>query len=365
MPAIASGRRSLIRAPNHLGDLVMALPALAAAPDADLQVVRWLAPLAELARHGDAAGGEPPRVLPLDRGRRGFVAGARAVRAGNYERGILLPPSLSSALLFYAGGVAERRGTSSNRRALLLTDALPTEALRGLHRAAAYWQLVTGTGPAAPLIPRLPVTREAEAAWQRALESAPVHHGPTVGIFPGSNARSRRWDASRFAEVARSLANEGVRVLVFGAAAERAITAEVAGTWGLDLGGRTSLAALAAGLAMCDVLVSNDSGPLHLAASVGTSTVSLWGAGDPGVTGPAGGAEPARHVLLRHPELPCVPCVKNDCRRRGSAGYVLPDADRECIRITTPDAVLALVRRQLDGAATASAPLLPLSTPRA
>jgi ADP-heptose:LPS heptosyltransferase len=95
---------------------------------------------------------------------------------------------------------------------------------------------------------------------------------------------------------------------------------------------------LAAGLAECDILITNDSGPLHLAAAAGTRTLSLWGAGDPAETGVRGAA----HTLLRHPELPCVPCVRNECPRHG-AGYVLPEAERECLQLIRAADVLSAV----------------------
>src|SRR5690606_2782170 len=161
---------------------------------------------------------------------------------------------------------------------------------------------VTGEIPSVPPVPRLALPRRARERWQGLV---PPGGGPRVGIFPGSNASSRRWDPERFAAVARSLAAQGEVVVVFGAAGAGAL--EVAGGWGRDLGGRTDLARLAAGLADCALVLSNDSGPLHLAAAVGTATVSLWGAGNPASTGIHG----AQHRVLRREALPCVPCVRN------------------------------------------------------
>jgi ADP-heptose:LPS heptosyltransferase len=205
-----------------------------------------------------------------------------------------------------------------------------------MHRSSAYWTLVHGTAPQEPPVPVLTVPDDAR---ERFAELAGPDDGPTIGFFPGSNAPSRRWDADRYASLARRLSREGVRVLVFGGPQERRLTAQVAGEAATDLGGRTDLPMLAAGLAACRLLVSNDSGPMHLAAAVGTPTVTLQGPADPVVTRPLG----ARHVMLRHPELPCVPCVKNECPRSGR-GYVLPDATRECLRLISVDDALSAVR---------------------
>lgn len=318
---------TIIRAPNHLGDLIMALPALEAAGDADVMLPQGLAPLLALsATRGNA--------LPFDRGLGGYARAVRALRRGRYARGVLLPPSLSSALLFALGGVRERRGTPTHHRRPLLTDVVTREHLGGLHRSAQYHALVIGGPPPRALVPRLAVPDALRARF-RAL--VPGSEGrPLVGVFPGGNAPSRRWAADRFRELVRRFALGGSRVVVFGGPAERVLSAEAAAGGGIDLGGRTDLPLLAAGLAACELVVSNDTGPLHLAAAVGTRTVSLWGAGDPTVTGPPAAA----HRVLRHPELYCVPCVKNVCPRQGR-GEFLADAHNECMQLIGVDEVEA------------------------
>jgi lipopolysaccharide heptosyltransferase II len=288
-------RETIVRAPNHLGDVVLSLPALRAA-NADVLILGGLAPLLTLAGLGG-------RILPLTRGTGGTFAAARALRAARYTRGVLFPPSFSSALIFALGGVAARRGADTNGRRALLTDPVPAASLSAYHRAAQYMVLIGGA-PSAPPTPRLDIPAEAQARFR-----ANVRGEALIGVFPGGNASSRRWAPERFAELVRRMAG-GVRtVVVFGGPNERELTARVAGSAAIDLGGQTDLAQLAAGIASCDLLVTNDTGPLHLAAAVGTPTVSLWGAGDPRVTGPLGNG----NRVLRHPELSCVPCTKNEC----------------------------------------------------
>ncbi|HJU65358.1 MAG TPA: glycosyltransferase family 9 protein, partial [Gemmatimonadaceae bacterium] len=287
MVRISTATASVVRAPNHLGDLVMALPALEAAGACDVMVAQPLIPLVKmLPREG--------RILPLERSRGGFLQAARMLRAARYRRGILLTPSLSSAFLFAAGRVRERRGVAIHGRGPLLTDPVQPVRLTGLHRASVYVTLVTGSAPVSAPTPSLSLPDSVRERW-RAVH-APTS-GFTIGVFPGSNASSRRWDADRYAALVRHLHHEGANVIVFGGPEERALTASVAGGVALDAGGRTDLPLLAAGLASCDLLVTNDSGPMHLATAVGTTTVSLWGAGDPAVTGPLG----ERTVLVRHP----------------------------------------------------------------
>jgi ADP-heptose:LPS heptosyltransferase len=199
-----------------------------------------------------------------------------------------------------------------------------------LHRSAEYQELVTGSAPLVPPAPVLPVPATAHSAWRQLVGGA----APQIGVFPGSNALSRRWEPARFSRLVERLAKAGWSVAVFGGPGERALTAAVARNVALDLGGQTDLPTLAAGLAACRLLVTNDSGPMHLAAAVGTPTVSLWGAGDPGRTGPLG----EHHLLLRHHELPCISCQKNYCPRRG-AGSQLPEAINECLALISEQEV--------------------------
>lgn len=314
---------TVIRAPNHLGDLVMALPALAlGAPDV-VVVRRWLLPLLEITRLRAT-------LIPLDRGWNGGLAVAHALRQRGLERGILLPPSLSSALIFRAARLPVRRGTRTDSRGLLLTDPVPADAARGQHRASLYVELVTGRKPAEPPVPALLPTA---GGWQ---QFGACYDGPPrpIGIFPGSNASSRRWSAERFRELARRLVEAGHPVVIFGGPEDAALTATVAVEGATDCGGKTDLPGLAAGLSACRIVITNDSGPMHLAAAVGTRVLAILGAGDPHETGPLGG----NHVILRYDSLPCVPCRKNVCPRHGRGNF-LPRAERECMELIEVDDV--------------------------
>jgi ADP-heptose:LPS heptosyltransferase len=107
--------------------------------------------------------------------------------------------------------------------------------------------------------------------------SALVPDGPFLVLHPGTSVPARAWPADRFAETARLLTEEGYRMVVTGAPSERALTARVAsGTAAVDLGGRTSLAELAAVLSSARAVVVGNTGPAHLAAAVGRPVVSLF-----------------------------------------------------------------------------------------
>jgi lipopolysaccharide heptosyltransferase II len=320
---------TIIRAPNHLGDLVLALPALERAA-ADVLVRRPLAPLVRLALPA-------ARVFELGPGPAGLLAASSRLRRGRYERGVLLTPSFSSALLFALAGIGHRRGTPGDFRAWLLTEAKPAGPV---HRAAGYMALVTGEAASIPPAPRLALPPSLRERWSRTAAGAPA-----VAICPGSRAPARRWPVERFREVAVALAADGHRVAVFGGPDEAGLTRQVAAPPVEDWGGRTDLELLAAALAGCRLVLANDSGPMHLATAVGAPTLSLWGAGDPAETRPLG----AGHQLLRRAELPCVPCRRNECPRTGP-GTVLEDARLECMRLLEPGAVIERARRILQAA---------------
>jgi ADP-heptose:LPS heptosyltransferase len=320
----------VIRAPNHLGDLVMAFPAMAAArPDA-VVAPRGLTSLVELVGY---------HAIPFET----HLGTASVIRRRRFQRGVLLTPSFSSAVLFRLGNVKQRRGTNTDKRGFLLTSKVDAAFLEHTHRSAVYWLLCTGEMPQQELRPQLAIPQTLHNEFNTLLRSQPLERSnsqspkQTVGLFPGSNAPARRWAPQRFAELARRLTESGNRVLVFGGPAERELTRQVAGDVAMDLGGQTTLPLLAAGLAACDLVISNDSGPLHLAAAVGARTISMWGAGDPARTGP-----PQGHIVIRDRRLPCLECVKNQCPRRG-AGYILPDAYMECMSLIAVDDVMTSI----------------------
>lgn len=352
----------MIRAPNHLGELVLALPALERAAALRLsrplvQLPARLAPLLELSRV-DAD------LLPLENRHR-LIRAAREIRRRGGRTGILLTPSFSAALLFALARLPVRRGTDTDARGWLLTDRVDRTPLLEGHRVREYLVLVEGAaappggsppddGDALPR-PRLRLTGDAARVWGEAAASVGLHAGedPLVGLVPGGRASSRRWPADRWRMLASRLADRGVRTAVFGGPGERELTAAVAaGRPGVhDLGGRTDLPALAGGLAACDAVAANDTGPMHVAAALGRPLVSVWGAGDPVQTRPLG----ERVRLVGSPDLPCHPCVRNTCPRSGR-GYHLERADRECLRLVGVDRVAAALEDLLDGAGGRAAP---------
>jgi heptosyltransferase-2 len=318
---------------------VAALPAIVD-DGSDVLVLEWLAPIVRMA-------GVAGEVIPFERGAAGFLRVARELRRRGYREGVLLTPAFSAAWLFRCGGVRTVRGTATDGRSLLLADRVEPAVLRSLHRIEAYELLLRREAAGEPRAHPLTPSPGAVERWRARL---PTGAGPVVGVVPGSNAPARRWPAERFLEVVEWLQTRGARVVVMGSEREADLTARVAsGAVGaLDAGGLTDVTDLAALLSLCDLVVTNDTGAMHLAGAVGTRTVSLWGSSDPAEVRQVG----APDSRVTGPELPCRPCRRNHCARRG-AGTLLAEAHEECMRLIEVRAVIDAVDSVLAGGAGA------------
>jgi ADP-heptose:LPS heptosyltransferase len=171
----------------------------------------------------------------------------------------------------------------------------------------------------------------------------PLHRRPYVVLHPGAAVPARRWPAEHHRRAAQLLEQDGLPVVVTGGAAERELTAAVAGGSGLDLGGRTDLAQLAGVLAGAGALVAGNTGAAHLAAAVGTPVVSLFAPVVPAVRWRPYGVP---HVLLGDQDAPC----------RDSRARVCPVPGHPCLARITPEEVVAAVRELLPAPVTAGEP---------
>jgi len=165
----------------------------------------------------------------------------------------------------------------------------------------------------------------------------PLEDEPYVVVHPGTSVPARAWPAASHADACRRLVEEGHRVVVTGAPSERELTTAVAGGSGaLDLGGRTTLAELAAVLAGADAVVVGNTGPAHLAAAVATPVVSLFAP-----TVPAARWAPYRvpSVLLGDQQAPCRETRVTRC----------PYPGHPCLSSVTPEDVVAAVDKLAGG----------------
>jgi heptosyltransferase-2 len=325
----------VIRAPNWLGDAVMALPALgavrAAFPDSRLAIAAP-ASIAPLFFEETAAAPHEVVTIAAERDELG------AISRGAYDVGLLLPNSFRAAWTFRRAGVRERWGYAGNFRSWMLTRAI-TRPRTPLHQSAYYLELVRGLGIAAETAtPRIRVRGEtAERAASLLARYGVEPGGRIVGYAPGAAyGHAKRWPPRRVAELITRVSREhGVSSVLVGASGDRDAGREIESSLPSDvrlvnLIGQTDLRVLAGVLARCRAFVSNDSGAMHLAAAVGAPVTALFGPTDERATAPLGD-----HDVLVH-QVFCRPCMLRDC-----------PIDHRCMKGISVDAVLTSVAGRL------------------
>ena len=313
-PWPAPARILLLRL-ERIGDLLMAREAIADAQRAwpgariDLAVGSWNVPLARLIPGISSIHVADVAWLAREGGGDGWrrLAGkARAWRRERYDLVINFEPDVRSNALAWIAGARRRAGYWTGGGGAFLTDVLTYDPSRHVSdNARALVAHLSGVAVPTEHVAPLATGAEARARACRALAGAAR---PLVGVHVSGGRPSKQWHLSRFAETAREMSRRhGGTIVPTGAPQDRAMTAEVAAALGgvslLDLTGALPLDDLAGLLAELDVLITGDTGPMHLAAGVGTPVVALFGPADPRRYGPRGSA----HRIIRV-DLPCSPC---------------------------------------------------------
>jgi ADP-heptose:LPS heptosyltransferase len=364
--------------PDHLGDLLLATPVLAAlrARFPAARITALVGPWAQivLQRNPDVdivltcsfpGFTRRPPLRPFARPYLMLLRYGLLLRATPYDLAIIgRDDHWWGAALALLAGIPTRVGFDVAECRPFLTTALPwnphahvTE--QGLALVAAAPSDERRSGPY--LSPPAPIAlseRPAIRAFPTRFDPSPDDitwandwlrsHGVDAGqrlvvIHPGTGGPSKLWFAERWAAVADMLAADGVRLVVTGGPGEEALVAEVAAgarERPSALAGQTTVGQLAALLRRATLVMGVDSGPLHLAAAQGVPTIHLYGPGDSGRFGPWG--DSARHVVIRA-DLWCSPCgVFKACPR----GLARP----ECMERIGVALVVAEARRLLDAA---------------
>lgn len=264
---------------------------------------------------------------------------SHSLRKKNFDLALVLPRSFHSSFQIYLARIPIRIGYQDEGRSLFLTHGIPrTEEVLHVHRVHYYQKLI---GPIGEIIdspsPRI-FLREEDRGWaKQVLKDLGILNGRLlIGMNPGATyGLAKCWSPSRFGELGKRLSKEWrATVLLFGKKEEKSIAQEVVreiGEGGIDLSGKTHLLQLAALLEQCRLLVSNDTGTMHVAAAVGTPVVAIFGSTDPTTTGPWGEG----HRIVRK-EIPCSPCLKRVCPK-----------DHQCMDLITVDEVEEVVNRKL------------------
>lgn len=321
--------RLVVFAPNWLGDLMMALPALASLrqwhPEAHLTVAarRSVAPVVPM-----LDGVNDVLALEARRGWRALTqldADAERLAGGRFDAAVLLPNSFHTALLARRAGIPERWGYRADWRGPLLTRAVPRPA-GSLHQAEYYLALTVALGaPPVPLTASISVPDVVRGAAAARLREAGWSGGPIAVFAPGAAfGPAKRWPPERVGALAAALARgRGLTPVVVGAANDAATAAEVRAAYEqqgaaaslptlVNLTGLTDLPELAGVLAQAAVVVSNDSGAMHLAGAVGAPVVAVFGPTDHHRTAPLL-ASPASQRAIVVGEAWCRPCQLRSC----------------------------------------------------
>lgn len=313
--------RLLVRAPNWVGDVMLSLGAVRDLrrnfPSARIEVLArpWVADLYRAVSEVDA-------VRPAADWR----ADVESLR-GAFDTAVLLPNSFSSALQVWAARIPERWGYATDGRRWLLTRrARVPAAVRGLSQVYYYRAMLAGVGLDVSGTPDIAL--RCPSAWSERGRELLDEPGPWIGLNPGAFFGSaKRWLPERYAAVGDMLARRtGARVAILGGGTERPLGLAIAGAMRARarvLCGETSLPVLVGVLSHLRLLVTNDSGPMHVASALGVPLVALFGPTDWRETGPQG----TRNRLLREP-VHCSPCLLREC-----------PIDHRCMRRITVDRV--------------------------
>jgi len=367
----ASAREKiLVRGVNWLGDAVMSVPALQRLRETKPGArITLLAPekLAGL-WEGQPFLDELLLFSPADN----LWQTARRLRSKKFSAAAAFPNSLRSALELWLAGIPLRAGYARPGRTLFLTHPVPPRSgalamrrrsageIRRLiaradspppvppsaHHIHDYLRLAGALGASCePLPPRITISQE-EAQTTAVRLGLPTarEDRPLLGLNPGAEyGPAKRWPVESFIAAGVAIQQAArCRWVVFGGPSDREIAQAVstglgrqlAGQPVINLAGQTTLRELAGALKSCRLLLTNDSGPMHLAAAVGTPVVVLFGSTSPEMTGPilSAGAQ-----ILRAPGVPCAPCFRREC-----------PIDFRCMRGIACDAVVAAALRALD-----------------
>jgi lipopolysaccharide heptosyltransferase I len=323
-------QRTLIIKPSSMGDIVQALPVLTALKESHPEArVSWLVARA----FAEILEGHPrvDEVIVFDRHRIGrmshslgaareFFTLLETLRKRQFTTALDLQGLFRSGFFAAATGAPSRVGFHSAREfaPLFYTDVvrLPSDEMHAVDRYLAMAQHVGLGLPKAT--DHLPVPALSRAAARAHLAQEGLAPGePFVAVCAHARWETKQWPPERFAEVLLALhAATGARAVLFGGepaeAIGRRIAAAAAAAQPVDLTHRTTLRELVALIAEARAIVTNDSGPMHVAAAVGTPVVAVFGPTNPVRTGPYG---PGHRVIAGR--APCSPCYRRECPYKG------------------------------------------------
>jgi heptosyltransferase-2 len=325
----------LIRSTNWVGDAIMALPALRAVrtrfPDAEITILArpYVAFIYKNQRVCD-------KMMFVDY-KRDMVG---ELREQKFDKALLFQNAFEAAWFAWRAGIPERIGYARDGRSFLLTKAVavPKPGEIPAHEQYYYLELLRRAGwldstPTESFITlNVPEeNRKSAAEFLRSNGANPKSLRVAIGAG-ASYGSAKCWPPDRFAELANRLQSQpGVDIILFGTRAEAPVSSAIAAGMRqppIDLTGKTAISDLPALLSQCHLFIGNDSGAMHVAASVGLPVVAVFGPTDPHGTAPV---TPRCSIVQEKPY--CSPCFLRRC-----------PTDHRCMTRVTPDAVEAAAR---------------------
>ncbi|MEX0830903.1 MAG: lipopolysaccharide heptosyltransferase II [Nitrospirales bacterium] len=342
----------LVRVPNWIGDAVMCLPALMDLRErfaqADITVLARPTIAELLAAHGGIKDVMVYEHQTLHHGPFGLMRLSRVIRKRAFDAAVLFQNAFEAALLAWLSRIPTRIGYATDGRGWLLSHAVPPSQKRNLHQIRYYQQLVQAISdvPIQERNPKLEATTNNSCAFQQQFgEIFSSSHTLFVGINPGSlYGSAKRWPPERFAEVGDRLVEQirkeyqkisSVRCVLIGGKGEEALGMKIASqmrSQPIVLSGKTTIQELMNVLPHCAVLVTNDTGPMHVAQALGVPVVGIFGSTDPESTGPVG----EESCFIREP-VRCSPCLLRSC-----------PIDHRCMANISTDQVVRAVMARMD-----------------
>jgi len=314
---IHSQHRYLIVGPSWIGDMVMAqslfitLKQLHPNCTIDVLAPEWSLPMLDRMKEVNRS-----IALPVAHGE--FALGirrriGRELRSKGYSHAIVIPRSLKAALVPWFAKVEQRTGYRGEMRYGLLNDIRPLNKKVLTQTVQRYVAL--GLDRDSLLQPRTPhpKLRIDIENQQRVLKKLGLNlDRPVIGFMPGAEyGPAKQWPTEYYGRLAQQLAEDGYQVWIFGSNKDQEVTDQIKNIGGAtvsNLAGRTGLVDVVDLLALCKLTVCNDSGLMHVAASVGRPLVAIYGSSTPDYTPPL--TNKAEVVYLR---LECSPCFKREC----------------------------------------------------
>jgi heptosyltransferase-2 len=334
-----SAKRIVVLAPNWLGDVVMALPAIRDIRRHFGNAHVTIAARSSVAKLFRAVPGVDD-VLPF-KGKKDEIT---RLKAGRFDTAILFPNSFRSAWIVRRAEIPQRWGYRADFRGPLLTTAVRRPKQR-MHFGEYYQELVRELGiETGSLTPAIDLPSSIIESARTLLEqNGWTRDRPLIGIAPGAAfGHAKRWPANRFAAlIAKAHQELGAACVLLGRDADRdasqAIEEALSGIRPMNLVGRTELLSFMGVIANCSALVANDSGALHVAAAMGIPVVAIYGPTSEQFSRPLTSKEGADdRVVTISEDVFCRPCWLRDC-----------PIDHRCMKRIPPERVYASLSQLL------------------